>query len=345
MKIQSKIYSISDFYSWNKKGELNLQPRFQRRKSWSPTARSFLIDTILKGLPIPKIFVREQIDLQKKATIRDVVDGQQRLGAILDFINGNLKVKRTHNKDFGDKFFDELDEDIQKEFLSYPISTDLLLGATDADVLNIFSRINSYTLTLNQQEKINAQFIGPFKQTVYSLAHSHYEYWTNNKVLTDGAIARMADAELVSELISSMLGGIQGGKTYIKKYYAMYEEEFPFEDKITAAFSKTIDSIEFIFEGRLKSTEFKRPPLFMSLYLSLYDVLYGFEDTSFKQTTTISSKSYESVYKNLMILNDEINEKSTSSILFNAATRRTSNPKERNIRHKFFKEAIIKGIR
>lgn len=344
MKIQSKIYSISDFYSWEKRDELNLQPRFQRRKSWSPTARSFLIDTIIRGLPIPKIFVREQIDLKKRATIRDVVDGQQRLSAILDFIKGNLTIKKNHNKELGDLFFEKMDEDIQKDFLSYQISTDLLLGASDGDVLNIFSRINSYTLTLNPQEKLNAEYIGPFKQTAYSLAHSHYEYWVNNKILTDSAIARMNDAQLVSEILSSMIGGIQGGKSYIKKYYAMYEDEFPQEDKIASAFNKMIDTIEFIFDGRLVFTQLKRPPLFMSVYLALYDVVYGFGKTNYKPQVNISSKSYPLIFEKLMELNDEIMGQQQSSELFNAATRRTSNPKERNIRHKHFKEAIIKGI-
>ncbi len=345
MKIQSKIYSISDFYSWERKEELNLQPRFQRRKSWSPTARSFLIDTIIRGLPIPKIFVREQIDLKKKTTIRDVVDGQQRLSAILDFIKGNLTIKKAHNKELGDLTFEKMDEDIQKDFLSYQISTDLLLGASDGDVLNIFSRINSYTLTLNPQEKLNAEFIGPFKQTAYSLAHSHYEYWVNNKILTDSAIARMNDAQLVSEILSSMIGGIQGGKSYIKKYYTMYDDEFPQEEKVITAFNKILDTIAFVFGNKLVLTQFRRPPLFMSVYLALYDVVYGFDNDTYKPQISISSKSYPLIFENLMELNEEIMAQQQSSELFNAATRRTSNPKERNIRHRYFKEAILKGIR
>lgn len=345
MRIQSKVYSISDFNSWNDKGELNLQPKFQRRRSWSATARSLLIDTIVRGLPIPKIFMREQIDLKEKKTIRDVVDGQQRLGTILDFINGKITIRRAHNKDLAGKLFDDLDEDLQKDFLSYPISTDLLSGASDAEVLNVFSRINSYTLTLNPQEKINAKYVGPFKQMIYSLAHQHYEYWVNNKIITDNAIARMNDAEFVSEIVCSMLGGIQGGKSYIKKYYDQYENEFPYEEKIASTFDKMINIIESIFEGRLRQTPFRRPPIFMSLYLALYDVIYGLESTSFKPKITISPKSFPEIYKNLEILGNEISKRNRSSELFNAATRRTSNPKERNIRHRYFREAILKGIK
>lgn len=179
MRIAPKIYSISDFFSWSEKNELILQPRFQRRDTWSPRARSYLIDSIVRGFPIPKVFIREQINLETKRTIREVVDGQQRLNAILDFIDGQLTINKVHNEDLGDKSFNGLTEDGKKEFLSYSISTDLLVGASDADVLEVFSRINSYTLTLVQQEKLNAQFVGPFKQKMFSLALAHHKFWFN----------------------------------------------------------------------------------------------------------------------------------------------------------------------
>ena len=87
-------YRISDFIEWSKAKKLKLNPDFQRGSVWSPPARVFLIDTILRGLPIPKIYLRTTTDIETMTSIRDVVDGQQRLRAILDFsekslINGN----------------------------------------------------------------------------------------------------------------------------------------------------------------------------------------------------------------------------------------------------------------
>lgn len=347
MRILSKIYSISDFLSWDQRGELNLQPKFQRRDSWSPRARSYLIDTIARGLPIPKIFIREQINLESKSTIREVVDGQQRLRAILDFIHGQLPINRVHNRELAGKTFDDLSDESKKEYLSYQISTDLLVGASDADVLNVFSRINSYTLTLNQQEKLNAEFVGPFKQTIYSLALTHHEYWVNNNILSDRAMARMADAELVSEIVIGMLHGIQGGKAYIRKFYKMYEDEFPPDDRITVQFNKIIDLIASIFPDKLSPTPFHRSPLFVSLNLALFDVVYGIGKNNSRQTKTIPSRSYKPIYKQLVVLGDEITRSEPSAEfedLFNASTRRTTNLNERRIRHKFFKEAILKGL-
>ena len=50
---QPRAYTVSDFTKWDKDGELILAPKFQRRSVWTQMARSYLIDTILQGYPIP----------------------------------------------------------------------------------------------------------------------------------------------------------------------------------------------------------------------------------------------------------------------------------------------------
>src|SRR5476651_2166971 len=45
----SRTYSINDFREWNDRQQLELAPRFQRRDVWTDKARSFLMDTILRG--------------------------------------------------------------------------------------------------------------------------------------------------------------------------------------------------------------------------------------------------------------------------------------------------------
>ena len=48
---------ISDLIQWQQDGLLELSPKFQRRRVWPPKARSYLIDTILHGFPIPKLYM------------------------------------------------------------------------------------------------------------------------------------------------------------------------------------------------------------------------------------------------------------------------------------------------
>jgi uncharacterized protein with ParB-like and HNH nuclease domain len=87
LEITRTIYKVSDFVSWQKAKSLVLSPNFQRRSVWKPGAKSYLIDTIVRGLPIPIIFLREQrANLASLEPRREVVDGQQRIRTVLSYI-------------------------------------------------------------------------------------------------------------------------------------------------------------------------------------------------------------------------------------------------------------------
>src|SRR5437867_12947595 len=90
-QVSKTHYKVSDFITWAKAGTLILSPSFQRRSVWPAGAKSYLTDTIVRGLPIPIIFLREQkTDLDSLEPRREVVDGQQRIRTLLSFIQANL---------------------------------------------------------------------------------------------------------------------------------------------------------------------------------------------------------------------------------------------------------------
>ncbi|TAK61878.1 MAG: DUF262 domain-containing protein, partial [Dehalococcoidia bacterium] len=173
MEFTTQSFTIADLYNWHNTGELDLSPRFQRRLVWSNAARSYLVDTVARGLPMPKIFYRMQIDPVAIKSVREVVDGQQRLRALFSFIDGEFTVYASHNEDIGGRRFARLPEEVRDAILRYEITADLLIGATDTAVLQIFARINSYSVTLNDQEKRNAKFAGAFKSLAYDLGTRH----------------------------------------------------------------------------------------------------------------------------------------------------------------------------
>ncbi|HEM5197160.1 TPA: DUF262 domain-containing protein, partial [Streptococcus suis] len=86
IKFNSKIIQINDIIEWYEKGELDYSPKYQRNSVWTQNAKSYLIDTIIRGLPIPPIFLRQKIDVGLRKTTREVIDGQQRLRAIIDYV-------------------------------------------------------------------------------------------------------------------------------------------------------------------------------------------------------------------------------------------------------------------
>ncbi|MCL4519008.1 MAG: DUF262 domain-containing protein [Thaumarchaeota archaeon] len=80
-----QVMTVRDVLNLNSGRKLNLQPEFQRRKVWPKAAKSYLIDTVVRGLPIPEIFAYQSV----KGDLA-IIDGQQRLSTIIDFAIENL---------------------------------------------------------------------------------------------------------------------------------------------------------------------------------------------------------------------------------------------------------------
>ena len=132
-------YPITDFIEWYRSGQLVMAPKFQRRDVWIPKAKSYLIDTILRGMPIPPVFLRLRVDPQEERTIREVVDGQQRLNAILGYRRGEFAVMKVHNAEYGGMQYGNLPDDAKAKFLAYQIMVNVMGDVGDTEVLSIFS--------------------------------------------------------------------------------------------------------------------------------------------------------------------------------------------------------------
>lgn len=271
-----RAFSISDLYDWYNQSptQLVLNPKFQRRAVWSPQSKSYLINTILLGLPLPIFFLRQNTDPMTRKTIREVVDGQQRLRAIFDFIDNGFQLRKVQNEEYGGRYFSELPTEIQSDFLSYELTVNVLVDLDDKDILDIFARLNSYGVKLNSQELINAKYFGYFKQLVFSLGFDFTKYWEINKIFSNANIMRMKEAEFVSELLVVMLDGIQDLKA-IDKYYAKYDEVFDNRIEVADHFEQTMDYIANLYDGNFSNTSYSSSPLFYSLYTAIYHLNYG----------------------------------------------------------------------
>jgi hypothetical protein len=277
----SRAYSINDFVEWERQKQLELNPTFQRRPVWSDKAKSFLMDTIIRGKPIPKFFIRQKINVTTRTSVREVVDGQQRLRTILAFLKDGFTISRSQNAEFGGKRFSQLSEDIQSQLLSYEISVDLLINLPDAEVLDIFSRLNSYAVILNEQEKFNAQYFGPFKILADSIGRKYNDFWTQNTILTSKQILRMAEVNLVADLLIAILEGLKPKKR-IAGAYKIYESNFDFDiNKLENTFDETVGVVAQLFPSGLKGSEFSRPFLFYSLFTAVYHCRYGLKGFTF----------------------------------------------------------------
>lgn len=349
---EPRQYPINDFRLWHQRDELILSPKFQRRKVWSGKAKSYLIDTILRGLPIPPVFIREKIDLNTNKTIREVIDGQQRLRTILEFLNDNFIVLKIHNEEFGGKHFSQLPEDVKQQFLQYQIITNVIISPEEKVILGIFSRLNTYTVPLNHIELLNAKYFGDFKQTIHNLAYEFNTFWLKNKILTDYKIARMSDVELTTELVIASLDGIQKkDNKLIESYYKKYDDEFPQKKEIESNFRKTIDTIDNVYGEFLPNSIFRGSPLFYSLYCLIYDLLFGLKDS--ENEIRIQEKDYGKIRNALEELESflefasEDKEEVPKEIrdFIEDYTRHTTAESVRKRRHKFLTSSIEKYLR
>lgn len=299
----TRTYNISDFIEWNENGLLELSPDFQRRSVWTEKAKSYLVDTIIRGKPIPKLLISQR--LQGKKNIRTVVDGQQRLRTIFGFYNGDFRISRVHNKEFAGYTFDSLPEEIKNEFLTYELGVDLLFDMPYEDILDIFARINSYTVNLKDQEIFNARYVGYFKQTIFEYGLKYVDYFIKGGILTKASVTRMAEAEMSADLFVSLIDSVKTNKG-VEVYYKKYEDD---EGSLVNA-SEQFDTImsyigEIYPPEELKNTNWKRKQLFYTLFTSIGHCLYnlkGLEDAP-------SPKISKNVIGKIRVALDEISSK------------------------------------
>ncbi len=290
--IAKTVYKVSDFLSWQRNKSLVLSPSFQRRSVWPENAKSYLLDTVIRGLPIPIIFLRERTDLSTLEPIREVVDGQQRLRTLISFIEPEsikgfdpdrdaFVVKKSHNSEVAGKTFRQLSSNLKMRILNYEFSVHILPSDTDdREVLQIFSRMNSTGVKLNHQELRNAENYGVFKQFVYSLAYEQLSRWRDWSVFSETDIARMIEVEETSDLVLTMMNGVHGkSQSALDRLYKNYEEDFPFLDEATKRFHTVLDKIDDTIGLNIKTTAFSRKVLFHTLTTFYYDLIFGLKNS------------------------------------------------------------------
>lgn len=148
--------------------QITLNSRYRKAEVWRKSQEQLLIDSMLTGIDIPKIYVRE-LDKDKW----DAVDGQQRLRAILKFRNDGLELDpKDIRADFAGKKFSDLSEDMKDTFMDYQFDVVILQDATDEDVEDMFLRMQNGT-TLKSAERRNVM-PGKVKIFVQKLAKSPF---------------------------------------------------------------------------------------------------------------------------------------------------------------------------
>lgn len=263
---------------------LTIKPPYQRRPVWAMKQKCYLIESILLGFPIPEIYVQSTTTAEGSTSFA-IVDGQQRIRAILQFIgvesdpqeeefNKFVLDKLPNTSPWKDKSFADLTTTEKSSFYGYQLAVRLLQTESEVELRDMFERLNKYLTPAKPQELRNARFSGPLVRMVEALAND--EYWAENRIVSPQMIRRMGDFEFISELLIGVLHGPQAGSAaVIDQYYSTYEDyddEFPEQRRAKKSFEKTLEIIRNVFPN-IKETRWGNKTDFYTLFVGLATLL------------------------------------------------------------------------
>lgn len=233
--LNTTTYNITWFKKTNDANELQMSPPFQRKPVWTERQKSYLIDSILNGYPIPEIYIQEKIT-EDGATQYVIVDGQQRIRSVLEYISGAFTIADGESENWEGMKFDDLSGETKIKFFAYKFVVRCLPEMTDEEVRSIFQRINKNNVKLNEQELRQSTYSGAFINSMNRI--SDKSYWKDLALFSAEKVRRMLDVEYISELTIAYLNGHQNKKDKLDYYYALYENEYLETERVEETFDK-----------------------------------------------------------------------------------------------------------
>lgn len=185
-KLEIKDYSINDIFIYYLQEQFYANRRYQRKLVWGIEEKRLLIDSILKKIPLPAILIAQYELPDCKEDIQEIVDGMQRLDAIISFMLGRFSIEYNGKycyfdpKAYAETFTLLADNKIQEhtnvlpkevcqEFYRYKIPI-IITGKDDEFIELIFNRINSTGRKISSQDMRQSMSVGEFPDLVRRIA-------------------------------------------------------------------------------------------------------------------------------------------------------------------------------
>ncbi|EGQ7839259.1 DUF262 domain-containing protein [Vibrio parahaemolyticus] len=172
MRINTTDPDLQTVFARIKDGSLDLQPEFQRAEVWKGPKKKVLIDTILRGWQVPPVHVI----LDEENYVQEVLDGQQRLSAIRDFmsdalkVNGNIEPLDDSLQELDGLYYSQLPDRVKNRFNRYAIRVFEIVEYNQGEPGELFNRLNE-SLKLTSAEKRNA-YVGLLRKQMKHLVDS-----------------------------------------------------------------------------------------------------------------------------------------------------------------------------
>ena len=298
--LNTTLRNIAWFKQVYENKELEIKPPFQRNPVWVTRQKSYLIDTILNRYPIPEIYMQETADESGNAKYI-IIDGQQRIRSVLEFIEGKFFMDEKESPDFHGTDFNGLTTNQKKLFFQYNFVVRILPDVSDSELRAIFQRLNKNVVALNKQELRQATYSGPFIGLMNSI--SDKEAFSKICLFTPNDVRRMLDVEYISELTIALLNGLQNKKDKLENYYQLYEEEFLDGELVKETYDIVLGELLKIFPS-ISTTRWSKKTDFYSLFLVF---------ANHRSSLPLSKDNRAVAYTKLMEFGEAIKKKMTTT--------------------------------
>lgn len=333
----------------NSKGLLEIDNSFQRNYVWTAKHQVKLLESILIGYPIPEVYLwNVGTDENSGDTKYSIVDGQQRCGALFQFINNKFKLKELFLDPklpvfdtIKNRYFKDLDASHKKAIWAYTFSIRIVRNQVPKqEIVDMFLRLNSNNMTLNPQELRNAEFEGEFISLAAEIAE--LEFWESNDLFTIADRRRMRDVSIISTLLVFIKSGIDEdiNSSNLNQIYDLYNDYYPDRDKDLSNFKKVLTQIDTILNSDKERSKFLRRQVhFYSLFTATYENILKSNQLSDQQI-----KNYQTFvdnYENDVLLQQKFESITTDITIYKSLVKEGTRQKANRFdRHKIIKKIL-----
>ncbi|EGQ7936429.1 DUF262 domain-containing protein [Vibrio vulnificus] len=235
--------------------EILLQPDFQRGEVWSSSKKKLLIDTILRKWHIPPVHVVVMADGSY-----EVLDGQQRLTAIRDFVNnkftidGNIQPRDESISELHGKRYKDLDGVVKRDFERYTLKINEINNYNPGEPSELFHRLNQ-TVKLTSSEARNAIY-GSVRNSIANIVDLMDKIGVNKDIL-GFSNSRMS----YNDLLSRVIVYLESGTLRAKVSESMLNSRYRDNEKVEKSIIEAIEySVRCLSELNIIKDDYEYPP-------------------------------------------------------------------------------------
>lgn len=272
VKTQSIEYDIETLVKKIDKNIIKLDPEYQRRHRWDNTTSSRLIESLILNIPIPTVYISQDVDVDIETNSEEfrysVIDGQQRLTAIKNFLKNKFSLEGLESlEELNGCYYKDLPPFLTRRLEERSIKCLRIDSTLDSQIkLDIFERLNSGSVKLEPQELRNAVFSGKFNNLIKELSQNinfrQLLQINNDSPESNNKVRKMEDVEIVLRFFALINDRYTRFKKTKEKGFSNFlneslEEFNDYDDlqitSMKSAFEKTMRFINTIFGSTMFS--------------------------------------------------------------------------------------------